>query len=153
MSARTERSLHRLLTELADLLPHGRQDPSGGPGLAPPDFTAAVWTLQTGRAQLAQRVVILAEDAGEFAVAAHAFLRGEPHPLVLHDTVDPAELAAADHDVPEPELRVAARWLTGERVEWAVLWPEEQRPRRVPLSAYPFDRISCWHESFGSLGS
>ena len=151
VSARTERSLRRLVTELADLLPHGRQDPSGGPGLAPPDFTAAVWTLQTGRAQLAQRVVILAGDADEFAVAAGAFVRGEPHPLVLHTTFDPADPTTADRHVPEPDLQGAARWLAGERVEWADLWPAGQRPRRVPLSAYPFDRTTCWHESFGPL--
>jgi hypothetical protein len=29
-------------------------------------------------------------------------------------------------------------------VDWNAVWPGPDRPRRVPLAAYPFDRRRCW---------
>ncbi|MBM7809857.1 beta-ketoacyl [acyl carrier protein] synthase domain-containing protein [Saccharothrix algeriensis] len=145
VSARTANSLARLAAGLADLL-------TGAPPSAPPppDFPAAVWTLQTGRAGLARRAVVAASGPREFGDAVGALARGEPHPLVFRpDDADRRRLV--DVGLAAGEAAMAERWLGGAVVDWAALWPHDRRPRRVPLVAYPFDRVPCWPEEAGPL--
>ncbi|MBP2479452.1 acyl transferase domain-containing protein [Crossiella equi] len=151
VSARTPGSLDRLVSGLARLLREGDPDPAGGPGIPAPDFAAAVWTLQSGRAQLRTRLVLTAADAEEFAEAARSFARGEEHPDVhlATETGRLAELRAAGLLAAEAET--AQRWLAGDTVDWAPTWPGTARPRRVPLVAYPFERRRCWPEAAGPL--
>ncbi|MFI9383547.1 beta-ketoacyl synthase N-terminal-like domain-containing protein [Kutzneria sp. NPDC052558] len=133
LSTRTRSSLARLAGALGNFV-------SG-------DFPAVVWTLQTGRAALACRVVIAAADAAEFAAASAALARGEQHPLVF--AADDPDLFSAG--LPDADAAAAASWLGGAAVDWSELWPADRRPRRVPLASYPFDRVLCWPAEAGPL--
>lgn len=100
---------------------------------AVPSFDTIAWTLQTGRAQLKVRRVLLARDRAELAEAAAALARGEKSAAVL----SPGQQAQA---IPE-----AGVWLHGGDVDWSAGWGPEP-PVRAPLVPYPFQRQRFWFD-------
>lgn len=115
LSARSDEQLAAMATALAARLERNR-----------PALLSVAYTLQTGRRALPQRAGVMAENLTQ-AVAALRSLAGN--------------LRA----VPESGHQQAVflrRWLAGERVDWASLYPVA--PPRVQLPLYPFDRKSYW---------
>jgi acyl transferase domain-containing protein len=98
-----------------------------------PGFDSVAWTLQTGRAQLNVRRVLLARDNAGLRTALMTLTRGEPSP----DVCAPGDAIEAF-----PPAQV---WLDGGRAEWRTLW-REAPPRRVPIVPYPFQRRHYWFD-------
>ncbi|PKW18137.1 polyketide synthase [Saccharopolyspora spinosa] len=152
VSARTTKSLTRLVDKLASFIQHGHRTPNDTTGLPAPDFAAAVWTLCVGREQLDSRIIITAHDSDEFVEAAQAFVQEKDHPLLHTGSAGENQTRLRDVGMPAAEIDSAERWLAGDTVDWSVFWPVDQRPRRVALVPYPFDRRACWPEVAGPLG-
>lgn len=144
LSARTTSSLSALADSLAALVGRASPELSGDFGLTPPDLASLAWTLQSGRAQLARRLLLVVRTPVEFVDAARSAARAQHHPAILR--VPPAGPMADDawRELTKTERDLGRLWLNGDVVDWNPLWPGRARPRRVPLVPYPFDRSVCW---------
>ena len=122
LSAATPIALRRLAGRLAERL------------AAPdaPGFAEVAWTLCTGRCSLAQRYVLVAEDLGQLTTALAAVAAGAAQPQLT--------------GISTHAMAKVRTWLDGGSVDWSVLWPMAERPRRVELVAYPFERHSFWFD-------
>lgn len=116
LSARSAPQLATMAEALADTLERDR-----------PALVSVAYTLQTGRRALPHRAGVMAETLPE-AITALRALSANPDARPAVGTGDQAAL-----------LR---RWLEGERVDWASLYPVT--PQRLHLPLYPFDRKSYW---------
>lgn len=125
LSAADEPTLERLATRLAR---HLRAHPAPLPDLC--------WTLQSGRDHLACRRLVLPRNAEDLLSALDAIGEGERHALV----VGPQDPATADGAF-GGEL---AGWCSGDSLDWSRLWKGHARPRRMPLTPYPFAGQSYW---------
>jgi 3-oxoacyl-[acyl-carrier-protein] synthase II len=134
VSARTASGLSELARRLQRALDRAK-----------PPLAAVAWTLQTGRAALAERRIILAGDMDQLCAAVTALANGVDHPTVASQR-DPAPLHAMDTDL----AGGLTRWLGGDSLDWPKLWPAACPPRRVELPGYPFERISHWFD--GDIG-
>ncbi len=109
-------------------------------------FASLAYTLQVGRDAMRYRLAIPAATAGELAGRLAAWL-GDQSGLAVQGVVPRAAAPvaiAAPTTLPAAEL--AARWVAGADVDWATLWPGPgpNRPRRLPLPGYPFQRKRYW---------
>ncbi len=115
LSARSEAQLATMANALADTLERDR-----------PSLGSVAYTLQTGRRSLPHRAGVMAEHLTQ-AVSALRALAGN---------------LRAVPDGASQQAMFLRRWLAGERVDWASLYPVA--PPRVHLPLYPFDRKSYW---------
>ncbi|AEW95937.1 MULTISPECIES: beta-ketoacyl synthase N-terminal-like domain-containing protein [Streptomycetaceae] len=100
-----------------------------------PSLPEIAYTLQTGRAAMAERLAVVAGSVAGLRERLRAFLDGSAG--------EPAD----DGGLGE----VARRWAAGGEVEWAALWPG-RRPRPVSLPTYPFRRDRHWVGERGTGG-
>ena len=141
LSARTAEQLAELAQRVAD-------------ALAAPDtdvtLAEVAHTQQTGREPLACRAAFVVEGLPELRDRLRAFVAGGPgaathagldggKPLEPETEQDRAEAVRAKGDL----SALAARWVGGADVPWAVL-RSGPPPRRVALPGYPFARERCW---------
>ncbi|MGW0998904.1 beta-ketoacyl synthase N-terminal-like domain-containing protein [Streptomyces sp. NPDC002523] len=120
LSAPTAKQLRSVALRLHDALA----------GAAPPRLDAVAWTMQSGRAHLPVRALVLAEDA--------AGLRER-----LHALAESADAATDPIPAGVPHAETLRAWLAGSPIDWTPLWPSPP-PRRIPLPGYPFDRKPHW---------
>ncbi|MEU3573852.1 SDR family NAD(P)-dependent oxidoreductase, partial [Kitasatospora sp. NPDC036755] len=85
------------------------------------DLPDIAFTLRVGKNELPHRWAFVAADRAAALAAVDGWLAGR-------------------RDV--PEHGTARTWLSGRSVDW----DELPAARRVPLPAYPFDRVRCWVE-------
>ena len=88
------------------------------------DLAGVAWTLQSGRAAMAARIVFLVRDLAELQDKLTAFLAGD------------TATVAATREPTSPES-VAARWMGGGAVDWASL-QGQTLPRRLSLPPSAF---------------
>ncbi|WP_308290635.1 SDR family NAD(P)-dependent oxidoreductase [Streptomyces cellostaticus] len=153
LSARDETRLRVYAAEMGRAL--------GGtarPGAATPRLADVSHTLRTGREPLAERLAFVATDLADAAAALTAFGRGEDdrrvhrgrveqHPALaglLTEAVGGGDFLAAQISAGGDDL-LARLWVSGVTVDWDLV--DRMRPgtpRRVPLPAYPFERVRHW---------
>lgn len=149
LSAHDAPALQRQVQQLLDLLA------SAGPELT--DLASLAWSLQSGRAALAQRLALVVQSVAVLYVRLQAFLQQqEGLPLVFAGRVEAgaaavtaSEPAAAANDMP---VRWAQAWARGEPVSWAALH-SAGLPPRMQLPLYPFDKKSYWIAEAGVTAS
>jgi acyl transferase domain-containing protein/aryl carrier-like protein len=144
LSARTYEQLRTLVARTVRLL-----------GTEPPSWSALAYTSQVGRMEMPVRLAVVAHGVEDLLAGLTAFLRDEVAPPVWHGVVDPDGAGALLLDGEEGADYLAALtakrrlpplarlWTQGVPIEWSRLWPG-QRPVRVSLPAYPFDRKRYW---------
>ncbi|MEU3963150.1 SDR family NAD(P)-dependent oxidoreductase [Streptomyces buecherae] len=149
----------RTAAHLADLCGARRTpEPAARPAAAPAlSLADLAYTLQTGRAAMAERLAVRAGDLAELRQGLRAYLEGhadapgvwsgstEDHDRRLHSLLR--------HDVTQKYTRqllaegrldeTAEMWVMGADADWAPLW-QAQRRRRLPLPTYPFARETHW---------
>ncbi|MDP0501501.1 MAG: amino acid adenylation domain-containing protein, partial [Verrucomicrobiota bacterium JB022] len=141
LSARTPEALRRQAASLRAVL-------AGKHAQTP--LADVAYTLQIGRAQLAERLALTVENTSEAVAALDEFLstqsrRGthwerDTADARLADAFDAASLQAFAGSL----HRLALLWIKGAEVDWEqVLWAQ-RRARVVSLPGYAFDRVRCW---------
>lgn len=131
-SALTRDRLDRVLEQMIDWIDaNPAEDPQ-----------RVAFTLQTGRTALRCRLAVVGDTLADLRQQLIAFRNGQGG-----NTVYCADIMA---EPPGPALSgtdpqtCAVNWVRGEMVDWAAQWP--QRPRRIELPTYPFERTRCWVE-------
>ncbi|MGW3042847.1 SDR family NAD(P)-dependent oxidoreductase, partial [Kitasatospora sp. NPDC001159] len=124
LSARAPERLPVLAAQLADAVERGRY------GLADVAFT-----LQAGREEWADRMVVLAATAEELV----ARLRGSEQSGVWTGSARGRAAARAAAPTGDDPAGLAAAWVAGARITWP-----RGGGRRVPLPGYPFEEMRCW---------
>jgi polyketide synthase PksN len=137
LSARTSERLRALASQLADFLAERAADETD-PARR---FERLVYTLQTGREAMEERLAVVADSLDDFRAKLDAFLEGRP----AADVVTGSARKDAAPSAPETaSLRDLARfWVAGGRVEWRRFYPAGA-PQRLSLPGYPFARQRCW---------
>ncbi len=106
------------------------------------DAQRVAYTLQTGRTALRCRLALVSDSLSDLRQRLVAFRAGDRGGAAYCADVmaEPphALLTGAD-----PQS-YALNWAHGEVVDWSAQWP--QRPRRIELPTYPFERTRCWVE-------
>ncbi|MEU0843707.1 SDR family NAD(P)-dependent oxidoreductase [Streptomyces sp. NPDC005962] len=92
------------------------------------------FTLRVGKNELPRRWAFFASDTRGAVEAVDRYLAGDRDLTTALHSDDPRTAAARD---------LGTTWAGGKSVDWARLG-DPRRLRRVPLPAYPFDRLSCW---------
>src|SRR5262249_8807812 len=110
-----------------------------GPNCALADLA---YTLQIGREEMPSRVAFVVEDRASLADALGAFLAGKDGRVYRTGALEQQAEGAGD--------RLAARWVSGEDVDWSVLHRGANR-RRIHAVTYPFARERHWMDE--SLGA
>lgn len=116
LSARTDTALDAVRDRLADFLQ------------THPDtrLDDVAWTLAVGRQAFASRGYVVARSLPELIAALRSGMNG---------------LGAAD--AARTLAPVAQRWMSGGSPDWAQVFAAD-RPKRIPLPTYPFERVRHW---------
>jgi len=137
-SARTVSSLERHLRRMLAFLQRTRVD-----------LADAAYTLAVGRDARESRIAFLARSQEELVAAVERALEAGVTAEQLRSRVAAAG-AEAGTPCRHPRFGVdlapaVARWLAGERVDWASIYARDSvRRRRIPLPTYCFDRERYW---------
>ncbi|MCC9020865.1 SDR family NAD(P)-dependent oxidoreductase [Bacillus nakamurai] len=137
LSARNEERLQAYAAKLSEFL---------HPGLPLRD---AAYTLQIGREQMEERVVFIAEDMTQLIDQLKAFLLGKETSRCWRGRADKdkrKELATGsiDHLLSDGGLElIAERWAGGGTLDWNLLYGEN-KPNRISLPTYPFEKTRYW---------
>ncbi|MFH8346373.1 SDR family NAD(P)-dependent oxidoreductase [Streptomyces sp. NPDC018045] len=123
-SAMTDTALESSLARFRTYLE--RADPAELPSIA--------HTLRVGKNELPRRWAFLAKDLQGALRAVERRLAGD------HDL---AAALASDDPRAADARELATAWAGGKSVDWTRL-TGSRRLRRVPLPAYPFERVRCW---------
>ncbi|GGP81497.1 SDR family NAD(P)-dependent oxidoreductase [Saccharothrix coeruleofusca] len=130
-----------------------------------PGLDALAFTLQTGRNELPCRLAFVAEDAAAAATGLARLaeldwtgevevpdgVRFTANTMAVHRAPDAATVARALADADLPAL--ADCWTLGAAVDWDVLWPPAERPAKLSLPPYPFEKVRCWYPAFDDAPS
>lgn len=95
------------------------------------------YTLQTGRQAFPYRTAVVCKDRNDAIALLSTLKRIElcKGRIVLKKT-----------DLPKDMREVAELWLKGARINWNAYYVNE-KPRRIPLPTYPFQRQKYWSEA------
>lgn len=132
------------------------------------DLHSIAYTLQTGRDFLEERIAWIAEDKEHLTRQLESYLKGE-EPLFSGNTVQgKASLKILNEAIDEEERMKMIEesnyrtllnlWCLGAGIDWALLYGE-QRPEKMKLPTYPFERKRYWipelqpQNSTGLVGS
>ncbi|WP_168206253.1 non-ribosomal peptide synthetase [Labrenzia sp. PHM005] len=137
LSARTEAQLDQVIL---DLLAHLE----GFAGDELPSLEQIAYTLQTGRDPMAFRLAFVADTVGSLVASLRRLRDGDQAGFakgcVKTRRRSREETTPADLSQPLPDL--AEAWVSGALLDWSAL--HENRPAKVRLPAYPFEKRRCW---------
>lgn len=129
LSARTPDRLAAMVARLRAWLE------TAGAGVPLPDIAH---TLRVGREAMTERLAaVVATRADLIAVLDTWSEGGMISGTARRDAEAPAVPVSADAEA------LCRLWVQGAAVDWELLYPARSF-RRVPLPAYPFDRVRCW---------
>ena len=117
------------------------------------DLYDMAYTLQVGRSHLEERMAVIVRDKEDLENELSLYLSGnaskvkrgnvekDSSDLVMRGKAGAAFLQTAIREK-EPET-LAQLWVKGAKIDWTLLYPV-QRPRKISLPTYPFERGSYW---------
>ncbi|EDM81217.1 non-ribosomal peptide synthase/polyketide synthase Ta1 [Plesiocystis pacifica SIR-1] len=142
LSAREPERLRVYAARMADALAQG--------GEAARELGRACHTLAVGREAMAERLVVVGEDADAMVAGLRAYADGREHPgLSVGRSLPTRERGPAPNRALHPEAELELRlvwarwWLVGGEVDWA-RGASTPGPRRMSLPTYPFARERYW---------
>jgi len=148
VSARTEKQLREQVENLQKHL-------SGTPSMLLEDL---VYTLQTGRESMNQRLALIVNSIDELNEGLQRYL--DNHPIApemglygsIKDNKSMVDVLSGGQAAKEFVRAVAQQgdykklmklWVNGVEIDWSLLY-EAKRPRIVSLPRYPFAKDHCW---------
>nr|WP_267919334.1 SDR family NAD(P)-dependent oxidoreductase [Paenibacillus sonchi] len=100
------------------------------------------YTLQTGRAEMKERLAFVAADLTELTAKLTLIGRGEPVQGLFRGS---AGQRSGKKALTDGSLEtIASHWVEGGKVIWEALYLDSRKPDRLPLPTYCFDRKSYW---------
>ena len=132
LSARTPEALEEATTRLARHLARHLET----------DLADVAYTLQVGRQELEHRRMLVAESVADAVAALES---RDPRRLLSQRCPAGRRAAVAAEGLQQPLDALGRLWLAGAEIDWQRLAAPE-RPRRVPLPTYPFQRRRFWIE-------
>lgn len=113
-------------------------------GNADADPARVAYTLQVGRTGLRCRMAMQVETLADLVEGLGRFLDGDHGGIAYCADVMGADLSP----VPARLATVGGleQWIQGEVVDWLAFWPD--RPQRIELPTYPFEKVRCWYEVY-----
>lgn len=154
LSARTSEQLRQKVRDLLALL-HQVATSTAEPPLT---INALAFTLQTGRAAMAERLGFIVDSLAQLQEKLQAYLDGEREgDQCFRGRADPLQeginIIGQDDDMQLVLARWIASakftklldlWVKGVDVDWHKLY-DQQPPQRVSLPTYPFAKERYWH--------
>ena len=150
LSAKTRERLRAYAEKVADFL----EKHKGLQG----DFILRdmAWTLQTAREAMEERLAAVVSDPDELTEKLRRFAEGQRDTENLYfgngfaDKAGSADLFG-ENDVTSlirkrENSKLAQLWVSGVKIDWNLLYSEQQRPGRMPLPTYPFAKERYWPE-------
>lgn len=132
LSAKTEAALHQSATELCRFL-NTHENIYQLPDIA--------FTCQTGREEMAHRVIFLADDLPHLQQLLRRFIDKRPAEQFWRGQVTTAENRLVPITTADAHY-IAAQWVKGASVDWHSL--PQAKGYRIPLPGYSFERRRCW---------
>lgn len=125
------------------------------------DLKNISYTLQVGREQMEERLCFLADSLDEVKEKLEAYVSGDAKKMYweghgreisqeLKSTYsaeqleEKLEMCFADKD----DAMLAKLWVAGVKIDWEKWYDGGQKPQRVSLPTYPFEREHCWIPEF-----
>jgi polyketide synthase PksL len=116
------------------------------------------YTLQIGREAKEERLAIVVSDMDDLLEKLQEFCQDKKDIENLYtgnvnESIDTRLEGKTGEElvrslIQNKELnKLAGVWLTGAKVDWNLLYPAE-KPQRISLPTYPFERKRCWYDSF-----
>jgi acyl transferase domain-containing protein/NADP-dependent 3-hydroxy acid dehydrogenase YdfG len=109
------------------------------------DARAVAHILRVGRDAMVERLAVVANDLTELVAALRAHRTGEPAPHTYRGRAaartvrEPIKMPGTTTELP----RIAKDWTDGGDLDGRS-WHPVDRPRRMSLPGYPFERERCW---------
>ncbi|OKP94477.1 non-ribosomal peptide synthetase [Paenibacillus sp. P32E] len=100
------------------------------------------YTLQTGRAEMKERLAFVAADLTELTGKLALIGRGEPVQGLFRGSAGQPSEREAPADISLETM--ASHWVAGGQVSWEALYRNSRKPDRLPLPTYCFDRQRYW---------
>ncbi|ELR72060.1 Long-chain-fatty-acid--CoA ligase [Fulvivirga imtechensis AK7] len=126
------------------------------------NLSEIAYTLQTGRKEMAHRVVFVVKDLSELLNELQAFIENKKSDGYFRGDVStgkkPVESLEDDEDyqelirhwfVKKKVRRLAQLWASGTSLDWKLLY-DQKFPLRMSLPAYPFAKVRCWIDTTSS---
>ncbi|MEE9355676.1 MAG: SDR family NAD(P)-dependent oxidoreductase [Methylococcaceae bacterium] len=111
------------------------------------------YTLQVGREQFSERVAIIAKTKAELLQKISNYIDGKKS--IQECFTGSVTLKKGE----KPEIIVTSRsmdltvlaekWVHGGKLDWSQYYSEDNRPCRVPLPTYSFEKKRCWFSDDG----
>ncbi len=137
VSARNEERLKEYVAKLSSFI---------HPGLPLED---AAYTLQIGREQMEERVAFTAQNMTQLKERLEGFLAGKTVSGCWRNRADKSNQAELAPDLIHKWLSsgslemIAEKWTGGGTMDWNLLYGEN-KPNRISLPTYPFEKIRYW---------
>ncbi len=137
VSARNEERLKEYVAKLSAFI---------HPGLPLED---AAYTLQIGREQMEERVAFTAQNMTQLKERLEGFLAGKTVSGCWRNRADKSKQAELAPDLIHKWLSsgslgmIAEKWAGGGTMDWNLLYGEN-KPNRISLPTYPFEKIRYW---------
>lgn len=107
------------------------------------NLTGLAYTLQVGRAAMDERLGLVAVSVDEMREKLSAFLEGRNHPDGVYRGQAKFGNGRLEKGMPADVLKW---WVNGGEVDWNGFYGAE-KPRRIHLPTYPFEKERYWLES------
>ncbi|MBC8951930.1 SDR family NAD(P)-dependent oxidoreductase [Xenorhabdus sp. PB62.4] len=131
-----------------------------------PSLDSLAYTLQTGKNELPCRLALVAHNIADVSdwlerLCAIDWTAKEPViPAGVHYTANILQQRHHyDTDVIEDALHrrqldnLTQFWCGGAELDWDLLWPQNSRPLKLSLPAYPFEKVYCWYPEYSDAPS
>jgi 3-oxoacyl-(acyl-carrier-protein) synthase/enoyl-CoA hydratase/carnithine racemase/NADP-dependent 3-hydroxy acid dehydrogenase YdfG/acyl carrier protein len=120
------------------------------------------FTLQTGREVKENRLAVIAASTEELQEKLTDYCRDRQanisffttNSLIKEELSDEESTLqySADNQQKENLLKLAKRWIKGEKIDWDILYGKN-KPGTIALPTYPFEKKRYWYNSFSNLSN
>lgn len=101
------------------------------------DINNLAYTLQVGRAQLSNRLIIIASNISELSQHLGAYISGKFNKQIMTSKLGGEDISEFSFNNETSELKkLAARWVTGQHVDWSARYKRPYRRLRLPTYVF-----------------
>ncbi|MBR3772065.1 MAG: SDR family NAD(P)-dependent oxidoreductase [Clostridium sp.] len=116
-------------------------------------FENLIYTLQTGRMQMEERLVVLADNLDDIETQLLLYIDQEDSSKIITGNIKKSKLRNSDMQRTEKEIldswnrkdyrAIANMWVAGAHIQWKQFYQNEKR-KKISLPGYPLDEERYW---------